>query len=51
MSQYIDIPDEAVLPIEILSYVCWLGCKVENDYFPQDLVLVIYLFSGRKSDR
>lgn len=29
------------LPIEILSYVCWLGCKAENDYFPQDLELVI----------
>lgn len=45
MSQYIDIPDEVALlmalPIEILSYVCWLGCKAENDYFPQDLELVI----------
>lgn len=45
MSQYIDIPDEMALlmalPIEILSYVCWLGCKDENDYFPQDLELVI----------
>lgn len=29
------------LPIEILSYVCWLSCKAENDYFPQDLELVI----------
>lgn len=45
MSQYIDVPDEVellmTLPIEILSYVCWLGCKAENDYFPQDLELVI----------
>ncbi len=41
MSQYIDTPDEVALPIEILSCVCWLGCKAENDYFPQDLELVI----------
>lgn len=45
MSQYIDIPDEVALhmtlTIEILTYVCWLGCKAENDYFPQDLELVI----------
>ena len=44
MSQYIDVPDEAALlmalPIEILSYVCWLGCKAENDYFPQNLELI-----------
>ncbi len=45
MSQYIDIPDEVALlmalPIEILAYVCWLGCKAENDFFPEDLELVI----------
>lgn len=45
MSQYIDIPDETALllalPIEMLSCVCWLGCKDENDYFPQDLELII----------
>ncbi|MDE7297451.1 MAG: hypothetical protein K2N94_01315, partial [Lachnospiraceae bacterium] len=29
------------LPIEILAYICWLGCKAENDYFPEDLELVI----------
>lgn len=45
MSQYIDTPNEVellmALPIEILSCVCWLGCKAENDYFPQDLELII----------
>lgn len=45
MSQYIDISDKEALlmalPIEILSYVCWLGCKAENDYFPQNLESVI----------
>ena len=45
MKYYIDTPDEVALlmalPIEILSCVCWLGCKAENDYFPQDLELVI----------
>ena len=45
LSQLIDTPDEVTLllalPIEILAYICWLGCKAENDYFPEDLELVI----------
>lgn len=45
MSQYIDTSEEVMLllalPIEILSYVCWLGCKAKNDIFPEDLELVI----------
>ena len=45
LSQSIDIPDEVelflALPIEILAYVCWLGCKAQNDYFPSDLSPII----------
>ena len=45
MSQYIETPHEVTLlltlPIEILSYICWLGCKAENDHFPEDLESVI----------
>ncbi len=45
LSQFIDIPDEVelflALPIEILAYVCWLGCKAQNDYFPSDLSPII----------
>ena len=45
MSQYIDIPDEVALhmtlPNEIVTYVCGLGGKAENYYFPQDLELII----------
>lgn len=44
-SQFTDIPDEIELllelPIEILLCVCWLGCKAENDYFPEDLEFII----------
>ena len=40
-----EIPEEVALlmalPNEILAYVCWLGCKAENDFFPEDLELVI----------
>lgn len=45
LSQSIDIPDEVelflALPIEILAYDCWLGCKAQNDYFPSDLSPII----------
>ena len=45
LSQSIDNPDEVELylavPIEIMAYVCWLGCKAQNDYFPEDLELLI----------
>ena len=45
LSQSIDNPDEVELylavPIETMAYVCWLGCKAQNDYFPEDLELVI----------
>jgi len=45
LSQSINISDEVEmlleLPIEILLYVCWLGCKAESDYFPEDLELII----------
>lgn len=45
LSLSIDIPDEVELlldlPIEILLCICWLGCKDENDYFPEDLESII----------
>ncbi len=45
LSQSADIPDKVELllelPIEILLCVCWLGCKAENCYFPEDLESII----------